>query len=128
MKVRELIEALKRADPDGTVNIFTEENGCRATCVSIDRMLPYMGPRPLYICDKRYPEEIEIVLHDDKPEEIPEPCTAAANRQGCTCRMSSVNTATIDPPEPILDKWCPLHGKDPDRELERLRDDERDGR
>jgi hypothetical protein len=40
----------------------------------------------------------------------------------CTCRMSSVNSASIDPPEPILDPWCPLHGKDPDDEREKRRD------
>jgi hypothetical protein len=35
----------------------------------------------------------------------------------CTCRMSSVNSASIDPPHEIVDPWCPLHGgRDPDRE------------
>lgn len=41
----------------------------------------------------------------------------------CTCRLESVNSASIDPPEPILDPWCPAHGKDPDTEYERQRDD-----
>lgn len=43
----------------------------------------------------------------------------------CTCRMSSVNSATIDPPEPILDRECPVHGspRDPDAEYEAKRDD-----
>jgi len=40
----------------------------------------------------------------------------------CTCRMSPVNSASIDPPEPILDPWCPIHGKDPDVEREKQRD------
>jgi hypothetical protein len=50
------------------------------------------------------------------PDDPPEPCTAAANAAGCTCRMSPVNSATIDPPEPIIDRSCPLHGseRDPD--------------
>lgn len=42
----------------------------------------------------------------------------------CTCRMSSVNSASIDPPERILNPWCPVPGgRDPDQELERQRDD-----
>lgn len=42
----------------------------------------------------------------------------------CTCRMSSVNSASIDPPELIVDPWCPIHGgRDPDEEYERKRDD-----
>ncbi len=40
-----------------------------------------------------------------------------AQARRCTCRMSSVNSATIDPPEPILDPWCPIHSnRDPDYE------------
>ncbi len=41
----------------------------------------------------------------------------------CTCRYETVNSATIDPPDLIRDKWCPLHGRDPDEERERQRDD-----
>lgn len=41
----------------------------------------------------------------------------------CTCRMSPVDSATIDPPYLILDEWCPIHGKDPDEELQKKRDD-----
>ena len=56
-------------------------------------------------------------------EEPAEPCTYAARRDGCTCRMETVNSASIDPPEPIIDPWCPLHGgKDPDTELQKQRD------
>ena len=64
-------------------------------------------------------------LHQE-PEPTPEPCTSAARAAGCSCRMSTVNSATIDPPEPITDINCPVHGKyrpggvDPD--------DERDAR
>ena len=53
----------------------------------------------------------------------PEPCTQAAREEGCTCRMETVHSVSIDPPEPILDPWCPVHGKDPDAEYERQRDD-----
>ncbi len=61
---------------------------------------------------------------DDNPYDLD------ALPEGCTCsyRMSPVNSATIDPPEPILhrDPWCPIHGKDPDEEYERQRDDARE--
>lgn len=66
---------------------------------------------------------------DDSDDEIPEPCTAEARGIGCTCRMSSVNSATIDPPEPVLDIGCPVHGKyrpggiDPDDEADARRED-----
>jgi hypothetical protein len=55
-----------------------------------------------------------------------DPCTPGAREEGCTCRMSSVNSATIDPPEPVIDKYCPLHGwaPDPDDERQRRREDE----
>lgn len=48
-------------------------------------------------------------MSDD--DEIPEPCTDAAMLAGCTCRMSAVHSASIDPPEPVLDIGCPVHGK-----------------
>jgi hypothetical protein len=38
--------------------------------------------------------------------------------------METVHSASIDPPEPILNEWCPLHGwRDPDNERDALRDD-----
>jgi hypothetical protein len=41
--------------------------------------------------------------------------------------METVNSASIDPPEMILDPWCPEHGgKDPDWELQKQIDDARD--
>jgi hypothetical protein len=59
-------------------------------------------------------EDEDEDAYDDEPTE---PCTAKANAGGCTCRMSPVNSTTIDPPEPIIDGWCPLHGRrDPDQE------------
>jgi hypothetical protein len=56
-----------------------------------------------------------------------DPCTEEARDHGCTCRLSVVHSNDIDPPEPVIDRDCPLHGNapDPDYELERIRDDER---
>jgi hypothetical protein len=50
-------------------------------------------------------------------------CTECEREDSCTCRMSSVNSASIDPPYLIRDQWCPVHGRDPDAELDRRRDD-----
>ena len=59
--------------------------------------------------------------HDD---ETPEPCTAEARLLGCTCQMEITHSASIDPPEPIINEWCPVHGnRDPDAEYEAHRDD-----
>lgn len=54
--------------------------------------------------------------------EHPEPCTAEAYRMGCTCRVPFAGPTDIDPPEPKIDQWCPLHGRDPDWELQKRRD------
>lgn len=45
-----------------------------------------------------------------------DPCTEEAREHGCTCSMESSHSASIDPPEPIVDRECPLHGDgfDPD--------------
>lgn len=60
----------------------------------------------------------------ERDEEKPEPCTRTARDHGCTCSMETVNSASIDPPEPIIDPWCPVHGgRDPDLEYDRQRDD-----
>jgi hypothetical protein len=37
--------------------------------------------------------------------------------------MSSINSASIDPPEPIINKWCPVHGRNPDEAYEAARDE-----
>jgi hypothetical protein len=55
-------------------------------------------------------------------KDLPEPGTDEARGQGCTCRMSIVHSTDIDPPEPVLDKWCPVHGRDPDLAYEEWRD------
>mgnify|MGYP001295900096 CR=1 FL=1 len=57
-------------------------------------------------------------------EEADEPCTAEAYARGCTCRMESVHPTMIDPPEPIIDRFCPLHGRDdPDRKRDEMLDE-----
>jgi hypothetical protein len=41
----------------------------------------------------------------------------------CTCLPKMVRPTDIDPPEGwIVDRWCPIHGQDPDAEYERRRD------
>lgn len=51
-------------------------------------------------------------------------------RSQCTCGWSSVNSASIDPPERVRNLHCPIHGnlaaRDPDAALEAKRDEERD--
>lgn len=54
----------------------------------------------------------------------PDPCTQEARDQGCTCTMEHSHSASIDPPEPIPNKYCPLHGwaQDPDDALDEQRE------
>jgi hypothetical protein len=53
----------------------------------------------------------------------PDPCTDEAYELGCTCSIPFVHSNDIDPPEPRIDPWCPVHGhRDPDRELQEQRD------
>jgi len=56
-------------------------------------------------------------------------CVPAASE--CTCRMPYVPSAALEPPEPILDRYCPVHGDggpDPDHALEARRDQIRQDR
>lgn len=49
----------------------------------------------------------------------------------CTCRTPHVSSAALEPPEPILDRYCPVHGDggpDPDAALEEQRDRAREDR
>lgn len=42
----------------------------------------------------------------------------------CTCRLESVCSASLDPPERIRTRGCPVHWPiDPDRELQAQQDD-----
>lgn len=59
----------------------------------------------------------------EEATEPPDACTDEARGQGCSCRMQIAHSASIDPPEPITDPWCPVHGwRDPDRERDEARD------
>jgi hypothetical protein len=52
------------------------------------------------------------------------PCTEAARKAGCTCTIPAAHSASIDPPEPRIDRECPLHGRsDPDAERQRRMDE-----
>lgn len=48
----------------------------------------------------------------------PEPCTLSAYDHGCTCSMPCSGPTDIDPPEPRVDRDCPLHGTPDNREYE----------
>jgi hypothetical protein len=41
----------------------------------------------------------------------------------CTCGWTAVGATDIDPPEPKLNRDCPVHGIDPDEAYERWRDE-----
>jgi len=49
---------------------------------------------------------------------------AEEENEECTCRTPHVRITDIDPPayKSIRDKWCPIHGKDPDEAYEEMRD------
>lgn len=55
-------------------------------------------------------------------EEAETPGSEAAYRRGCTCRPRAVRPTDIDPPEVRRDRYCPLHGIDPDRARDERRD------
>ena len=42
----------------------------------------------------------------------------------CTCRTPVAKSTDIDPPayRSIRDKWCPVHGKNPDDAYDEMRD------
>jgi hypothetical protein len=63
---------------------------------------------------------------DDDEDGEPAPCSEAARKMGCTCRWSSINSASLEPPHEIIEKWCPVHGLDPDEEMEKRRDEKED--
>jgi hypothetical protein len=72
---------------------------------------------------ENHPRGVQCERDCVEPTEKPEPCTEGAREGGCTCRMETVHSASIDPPEPIVDQWCPLHGwRDADREYDEMRD------
>src|SRR5262245_20572921 len=86
---------------------FYPHGDCRQHCA-----VPVQVPYPCETCNGS--GEIET----------PEPCTIEANSLGCTCRMSSTHSASIDPPEPIMDPRCPVHSNyDVDFDMELRRED-----
>lgn len=52
-------------------------------------------------------------------------CQCESCMADCICRMSSVNSASIDPPERITNRNCPVHGSpvDPSDAYKAARDD-----
>lgn len=62
-------------------------------------------------------EEIASELNDledylsilEAPDPL-QPCSEASVLAGCTCRMKTVDSASIQPPEPVIARDCPLHG------------------
>ena len=63
----------------------------------------------------------ELIREEDEAQE---PCTPAAERRGCICRPGSIYEYD---PEPIVNRFCPLHGSDdPDRAYDEARDDRMD--
>jgi hypothetical protein len=49
-----------------------------------------------------------------------------AREPDCICTMSRVHATDIEPPHVVVNEWCPVHGRDPDYEMERRRDDARE--
>ncbi len=95
----------------------TSECDCCGRRVPFEQLSKsHIGGLETYAC-------AECSDHDD---EDAEPCTSAARRAGCTCSMESVNSASIDPPEPIIERGCPLHGdhRDPSDLYKAQRDDD----
>lgn len=41
----------------------------------------------------------------------------------CSCRMSAVHSASLEPPHLVVDEWCQIHGRDPDAEADRRAED-----
>jgi len=60
------------------------------------------------------------------PRYIADMCTEEAIEQGCTCSVPFASSYDIDPPEPRMDRYCPLHGNqtDPDDARDRQIDDD----
>ena len=58
---------------------------------------------------------------------VPRSECGGVDQRDCTCRLETVNSASIDPPDWIVNRWCPIHGsgEDPDHAWEAKRDDRR---
>jgi len=53
----------------------------------------------------------------------PEMGSDEAMEMGCSCRARAVRPNDIDPPEIQRDKWCLVHGRDPDAERDKMIDE-----
>lgn len=67
---------------------------------------------------RREDAAFEAAKHSD-------PCTEEAIKHGCSCSVPCARSTDIDPPEPRIDRNCPLHGNapDPDAAYDAARDD-----
>lgn len=103
-----------------------------------DAVLDLMDNWPRYpveCCDKeteRCPTCGAYIIESDEflamPAcRMPKAECGMTDMRDCTCRLESVHSASIDPPEMIVDRWCPIHGsgEDPDHVWEARRDDAR---
>lgn len=77
-----------------------------------------------FLGEFKYATAIDETELAEAIQDICEDFCAGMERE-CICRMETVNTASIDPPEMIVNRDCPVHGspRDPDAEYERQRDE-----
>lgn len=47
----------------------------------------------------------------DEDVELAPPRSEIALRYGCTCTTRFPDSASLEPPEPTIDRNCPLHGR-----------------
>jgi len=66
------------------------------------------GPLCPACADENCPECGESV---DEEVDLSTPCSEASLRRGCTCMSRFPDSASLEPPEPIIDRNCPLHGR-----------------
>ena len=121
MKVRELIEVLRECRSDADIVFNTSDDELDIACVTVERTKFALSGR---VCLCETEDEIPRTERILWPDADAEPCTAAAFRRGCTCSVPGARSTDIDPPEPRIDRECPLHGspRDPDVEREARRD------
>lgn len=61
--------------------------------------------------------------------DIPEPCTHEAYENGCICHIPMAGPTALEPPDPKINRLCPLHGNEPDGDylFDKMRDDKLTG-
>jgi len=73
-------------------------------------------------CEACEPSDLEEVTVEEQEDSIPPEAT-------CSCTWPYVPSNALYPPEPVLNRYCPIHGDggpDPDAALEAQRDRARD--